>query len=123
MSQNVVSLPCDLQKSTAATLAPYVVRGRLVNAGEGRHLSRDLGVDFLTPKIDLDALITLRTEPGPLFDVTLDDILDFLAASGEAMKRDKSGYLAECIDKIAVTNVLPRSQIEYNVLIAAEFLN
>jgi hypothetical protein len=123
MSQNVVSPPCDLQKSTAATLAPYVVRGRLVNAGEVRHLSRDLGVDFLTPKIDLDALITSRTEPGPLFDVKLDDILDFLAASGEAMKRDKSGYLAECIDKIAVTNVLPRSQIEYNVLIAAEFLN
>jgi hypothetical protein len=123
MSRNVVALPLISKNSATAALAPYIVRGKLVDASEVRHTSRDLGVDFLTPKIDLDALITPRTEPGPLFDVKLDAILDFLAATGEAMKRDKSGYLAECVDKTAVTNVLPRAQIEYQIFIAAEYLN
>ena len=34
-------------------------------------------------------LITPRTEPGPLFDVKLGEILDFLDATGERMKRDE----------------------------------
>src|SRR5579864_3286419 len=48
--------------------APFFVRGKLVEGAEARHKSRDLGVDFTTPGIDLDALIAPRTEPGPLFD-------------------------------------------------------
>src|SRR6516165_12689069 len=95
----------------AATLAPFFVRGKVVEGDDVRHKSRDLGVDFATPKIDLDALITPRTEPGPLFDVKLDEILDFLVETGEAMKRDRNGHLKEAIDRIAVTNVLPRSVI------------
>jgi hypothetical protein len=106
-----------------AMVAPFIVRGKLVQAAEVRHSSRDLGVEFLTPQIDLDELIAPRTEPGPLFDVKLDEILDFLVATGEAMKRDRSGYLAECVDKIAITNVLPRSQIEYQMVVAAELLH
>lgn len=106
-----------------AVAAPFIVRGRLVDARDVHHKSRDLGKDFVTPQIDLDALITPRTEPGPLFDMKLDEILDFLAATGEAMKRDAGGYLAECVDKIALTNVLPRNQIEYQMAIAADYLN
>ena len=78
------------------------MRGKLVEGTELRHKSRDLGVDFVTPKIDLDALIALRTEPGPLFDVKLNEILDFLAETGERMKLDKSGYLREAVDRISV---------------------
>lgn len=115
--------PFPADAGDLAAAAPFIVRGRVVDALEERHRSRDLGTDFLTPRLDLDALITPRTEPGPLFDVKLAEILDFLAATGEAMRRDQSGYIAECIDKIAVTNVLPRAQIEYTMGHAADYLN
>jgi len=115
--------PAASRSADPAASAPFVVRGTLVEGGAVRHRSRDLGVDFLTPAIDLDALITPRTEPGPLFDVRLSEILDFLAATGECMKRDANGYLEACIDRICVTNVLPRSVIEQNVRMAAEYLH
>lgn len=118
----------ELSKSTAheadeATPAPFFVRGNVIEDTAVRHKSRDLGVDFVTPKIDLDALITLRTEPGPLFDVRLSEILDFLAATGEQMRLDKAGYLREAVDRISATNVLPRSVIEQNVRMASDYLN
>jgi Acyl-CoA reductase (LuxC) len=106
-----------------ATAAPFFVRGKLLAATEVRHRSRDLGVDFVTPQLDLDALITLRTEPGPLFDVKLNEILDFLAETGNHMRLDRSGYLREAVDRIAATNVLPRPVIEHNVRMAADYLN
>ena len=123
-----MTLVQESSKSTArdsnqATPAPFFVRGKLVAATETRHRSRDLGVDFVTPQLDLDALITLRTEPGPLFDVKLNEILDFLAETGERMRLDRGGYLREAVDRIAATNVLPRSLIEHNVRMAADYLN
>jgi hypothetical protein len=120
---NIVEAGRDAGGAEGAVAAPFFVRGKLVEGTEARHRSRDLGVDFVTPAIDLDALVTPRTEPGPLFDTPLAEILDFLAASGEAMKRDASGYLREAIDRIAVTNVLPRSVIEANVRMSADLLN
>jgi hypothetical protein len=123
-----LNLVQESSKSTARdidqpTPAPFFVRGKLVAATETRHRSRDLGVDFVTPQLDLDALITLRTEPGPLFDVKLNEILDFLAETGERMRLDRGGYLREAVDRIAATNVLPRSVIEHNVRMAADYLN
>jgi hypothetical protein len=123
-----LNLVQESSKSTARdidqpTPAPFFVRGKLVAATETRHRSRDLGVDFVTPQLDLDALITLRTEPGPLFDVKLNEILDFLAETGERMRLDRGGYLREAVDRIAATNVLPRSLIEHNVRMAADYLN
>ena len=109
--------------SDQATPAPFFVRGKLITATATRHRSRDLGVDFVTPQLDLDALITLRTEPGPLFDVKLNDILDFLAETGARMRLDRAGYLREAVDRISATNVLPRSAIEQNVRMAADYLN
>ena len=120
---SVVELNESRSRAVDLASAPFFVRGKLVEGAEARHKSRDLGVDFTTPGIDLDALIAPRTEPGPLFDVKLSEILDFLVATGEAMKRDASGYLEACIDQISVTNVLPRKLIEQNVRLAAEYLN
>jgi hypothetical protein len=120
---NIVDVNQKPGGAEAAVAAPFFVCGRLVEGDEARHKSRDLGVDFATPRIDLDALVTPRTEPGPLFDVKLDEILDFLAESGEAIRRDKSGHLQEAVDRISVTNVLPRAVIEGNVRMAADLLN
>lgn len=107
----------------AAVATPFFVRGKVLQGLDVRHKSRDLGVDFITPRIDLNELVTPRTEPGPLFDVKLAEILDFLAASGEAMKRDENGHLREAVDRISATNVLPRVLIEDGVRMAAEYLD
>ena len=45
--------------------APHFVRGHLVEGDEVRYRSRDLGVDFTTPALDLDALITPRSGAAP----------------------------------------------------------
>ncbi len=45
--------------AAVALSAPFVIRGELVEGDTSRHRSRDLGVDFATPAIELDALVTL----------------------------------------------------------------
>ena len=120
---NIVDANRTSGGADSAVAAPFFVRGKVVEGSEARFKSRDLGVDFVSPNIDLDAIVTPRTEPGPLFDVKLNDIVDFLVAGGEAMKRDANGHLKEAVDRIAVTNVLPRSVIEANVRMSADLLN
>jgi hypothetical protein len=113
----------SLRTADTAVIAPFFVRGQAVTGTDARHRSRDLGVDFLTPKIDLDAIVAPRTEPGPLFDVKLEEILDFLVETGQAMRKDANGYLAEAVDRIAVTNVLPRHVIDAGVKMGADFMD
>ena len=79
-----MNLARELSKSTVrgvnnATPTPFFVRGKVIEGTELRH-------------------------NGPLFDVRLNEILDFLVESGERMKPDKSGYLREAVDRISVTN-------------------
>ena len=112
-----------IANTPTAIAAPFFIRGKVVDGTEVRHRSRDLGVDFATPQLDLDALITPRTEPGPLFDVKLGEILDFLHEAGEAIRRDKNGYLSEAIARTSSTNVLPKAQIQGNIQFAADFLD
>ncbi len=123
MNETVTLNPVGAAATDLAVSAPFFVRGKVVEGTDVRHKSRDLGVDFLTPRLDLDALVAPRTEPGPLFDVKLAEILDFLVETGEAMRRDKGGHLEACIDQISVTNVLPRSVIEHNVRMGAGLLD
>lgn len=52
----------------------HFVRGKLVEGGAVRHRSRDLGVDFATPQIDLNALVAPRSELPPLLDVPVSEI-------------------------------------------------
>jgi hypothetical protein len=110
-------------RAAPVTPAPFFIRGVVVEGDQVRHKSRDLGVDFCTPNLDLDALVTPRTEPGPLFDVKLSEILDFLDETGQRMKLDQNEHLQACVERMAVTNVLPRSVLEYNVQLAADYLN
>ena len=56
----------------------HFIRGKLVTGDAVRHRSRDLGVDFTTPEIDLDALVAPRSELPPLLDVKTSEIIDFL---------------------------------------------
>jgi hypothetical protein len=92
--------------------ARHFVRGKLVQGREVRVRSRDLGADFTTPAIDLDALITPRAEPPPLADIPLAEIIDFLAATAERLELWRNCYLQECLERVVATSPLPRRIIE-----------
>lgn len=102
--------------------APFFVRGRLIEARDVVHRSRDLGVDFATPKLDLNALITRRTEPGPLFDVKLGEIIDFLVETGEKIALKTNPHIEACVERMSKTNVLPRRVIENQMVLAGAML-
>jgi hypothetical protein len=92
--------------------APHFVRGVLVEGDAVRHRSRDLGADFATPAIDLDAIVMPRSQLPPLLDIKLSEIIDFLVEVGERLHLDRNPYLQECLEYIAATNPLPRRVVE-----------
>jgi hypothetical protein len=92
--------------------APFFVRGDIVDGDAAVHQSRDLGVDFTTPAVDLDALITPRSTLPPLLDVPLAEIIDFLVETGERLALDKNPHMQRCLDLVAETNPLPRRVVE-----------
>ena len=86
--------------SDPAIRVNHFVRGKLVSGAAVRHRSRDLGADFTTPAIDLDALVTPRSEAPPLLDVKLAEIIDFLVETGERLKLERNPYLQESLERV-----------------------
>ena len=111
------------QIADAAVSAPFFVRGKVVEGAQTRHRSRDLGVEFVTPALDLDAVVSPRTEPGPLFDVPLAEIIDFLVETGQRLDPAKNPFLQECVERIAMTNVMTPAHLDLNLKYAAGVLN
>ena len=110
--------------TTGRTLsAPHFIQGALVKGDVVRHRSRDLGADFLTPAIDLDALVLPRDELPPLLDVKLAEIIDFLVETGERLHLDRNPHLQECLELVATTNPLPRRVVENLYRQAPFYLN
>jgi Acyl-CoA reductase (LuxC) len=92
--------------------APQFIQGTLIEGDAVRHRSRDLGADFTTPAIDLDAIVMPRSQLPPLLDIKLSEIIDFLVEVGERLHLDRNPYLQECLEYIAATNPLPRRVVE-----------
>jgi hypothetical protein len=92
--------------------APHFIGGTVVHGDATLHRSRDLGADFTTPAIDLDAIVTPRSQLPPLLDIKLSEIIDFLVETGERLALDNNPYLQECLEHIAATNPLPRRVVE-----------
>lgn len=103
--------------------APHFVQGTLVTGDAVRHRSRDLGADFTTPAIDLDAIVMPRSQLPPLLDVKLSEIIDFLVEVGERLHLERNPYLRECLEYIAATNPLPRRIVENLYREAPYYLN
>lgn len=113
----------SLQPQGQADSAPFFVRGRIIEGADAIHRSRDLKVDFATPKLDLNALVHPRTEVPPLLNVKLTEIVDFLVESGQRLCDGKNPYVETCIDRMAKVSLQPRKQIEYLMLNACEYLD
>jgi len=120
------ALDMELQAQQGASQEPirvdHFIRGKVVSGDAVRHRSRDLGVDFVTPEIDLNALVAPRSELPPLLNVKTDEIIDFLIESGERMVLDNNPYLQEALEHIAATNPLPRRVVANLFRRARDFL-
>jgi Acyl-CoA reductase (LuxC) len=90
----------------------HFVRGRAVTGGAVHYKSRDLGVEFATPEINLDELVTPRSELPPLLEVKTEEIIDFLVACGERLVLADNAFLQEAAQRIVATNPLPRRVID-----------
>lgn len=101
------------QETTAEMLrVDHFVRGTVVTGGAVHHHSRDLGVAFATPEIQLNELVTPRSELPPLLDVSTEEIIDFLLACGERLVLEDNAHLQEAAERIVATNPLPRQVVE-----------
>lgn len=91
--------------------APFFLRGKVVEGNAQTHQSRDLGVTFATPAMDLNAAVHPRTEVPPLLNVPTSEILDFLVETGERIRDPKNEIFQECIDRMCTTHILPREVV------------
>ena len=103
--------------------APFFLRGELVEGAEVTHRSRDLGVTFATPKLDLNRAVHPRGEVPPLLDVPLAEIIDFLVETGSRIRDPKNEFMAECIDRMCSTHILPREVVAEQARYAASYLD
>ncbi|HEY0959705.1 MAG TPA: acyl-CoA reductase [Novosphingobium sp.] len=100
----------------------HFIRGRTVWGNDVRHTSRDLGADFVTPAISLDDLALPRAHKPPLQDVKLSEIIDFFEELGKRLRLDDNVYLQEALERVVVTNPLPRRIVENMFSGAGAFL-
>lgn len=116
--------------STATTAAPtstkirvpHFVRGRLIWGDDTEYLSRDFGVPFVTPRLQLNELFPPRTELGPAFDVPVAEIIDFLVETGKHLTLETNAYLQESLELTLQVSALPRRIIENTFRRPGQFL-
>ena len=103
--------------------APFFLGGRTVEGGDQLHRSRDLGVTFATPRLDLDAAVTPRGTVPPLLNVPTSEIIDFLVETGQRMLAPDNPFMAECFERMATTHILPREVVETTSRYAVAYLD
>jgi hypothetical protein len=115
----------DLKRDAAevAVAAPFFARGELIEGNDAVHRSRDLGVNFTTPKINLNRIVHPRTEVPPLLNVPLSEIIDFLVETGQRITDPNNSFVQGCIERMCATHVLPRVVLENQVRGAAAYLD
>lgn len=84
------------EQAKPAISAPFFICGELVEEADTVQRSRDLGVDFAKPKIDLDRVVHPRTEVPPLLNVPLSEIIDFLVETGQPVRVPIYAILTAC---------------------------
>jgi len=109
--------------ATVAVSAPFFARGELVEGSDAVHRSRDLGVNFASPKINLNRVVHPRTEVPPLLNVPLAEIIDFLVETGQRITAPNNQFVQDCIDRMCATHILPRGVLENQVKGAAAYLD
>lgn len=113
----------DITAESDIVSAPFFLRGKLVEGADATHKSRDLGVTFATPTLNLNAAVHPRTEVPPLLNVPLAEIIDFLVETGERIRDPKNVIFQECIDRMCATHILPREVVANQAFYATHTLD
>ncbi len=103
--------------------APFFVNGKVVEGADNVHRSRDLGVQFATPAIDLDALVRPRTELPPLLNTPLSEIIDFLVETGQKLGEPNNPHVQPCLERMAKVSLQPHRAIEMQFRNSIEYLD
>jgi len=83
----------------------HVVKGEVVEGAD-----QEFGpahARFTTPKLDLNAMVWSRSEPGPAFDTPLAEIMDVLVETGQWIARDPEGLIAQALEYSIRSSPLP----------------
>ncbi|MFF7984235.1 acyl-CoA reductase [Streptomyces sp. NPDC007901] len=91
-----------------AVAVVHVIRGEV---DQSPHTPHGRGA-FTAPTLDLDRLVWPRTEPGLAFHVPAAEIVDLLVETGEALRSDRQGLLAEALDRMVHVSTLPEEVLE-----------
>jgi len=87
-----------------ALAVPHVIKGRTLLP-----TSPDDGVayrGFFTPRLDLDDLVWLRDQPGPAFDLSTEDVIEYLLALGAELDFEKNDLLQNAYESSIKVNDL-----------------
>lgn len=84
----------------------HVIRGETV-WGSGPEFGSGTS-RFSTPNLDLDSLAWSRLSPGPAFDTPISAIMDLLVETGDRLRSDPNGMLAEAFENMARIGDLER---------------
>jgi Acyl-CoA reductase (LuxC) len=90
---------------------PHVVRGEVIIDPAIEYEGSD-GERFATPALDLDSLVWPRTEPLPLAEIPVAEIIDILGATSEALRHDAGGLLSEALESLVRTSSYERRILE-----------
>ncbi len=95
-----------MDKKDEPLAVPHIVRGRVAFGEDLRYEG------FVTPKLDLDALIWPRSQPGPAFETPIGTVIDFLVEVGKALSLDGNRLLQEALEATLSVNALSRRILE-----------
>src|ERR1700709_279465 len=95
-----------------AVSIPHVIKGEVVSDAAVHYPGA--GGGFATPALDLDALVWPRTEPLPAAHVPVAEIIDLLVATGERLRDDPDGLLAEALEALVRTSPYERRILEHS---------
>jgi hypothetical protein len=87
---------------------PHFVKGKLVEGD-----SADFG-KFRTPELRLNDLVWQRSEPGPAFDVSLEEVLDLLSEVGARLNPATNPWLQQALEHAQLTSNLSARLVEYS---------
>ncbi|KOS56697.1 acyl-CoA reductase [Rhodococcus rhodochrous] len=98
------------EKNTTSVSVPHFVKGEVqlgsdLTHGRGEH-------QFSTPALDLNQIVWTRQEPGPAFDVPVDEIIDLLVEVGNRISQDPDGAFERALGFAKQSSPLPSEVVE-----------
>lgn len=118
-----MNIPSNIAAAEPIVSAPFFLRGVTVEGNDATHVSRDLGVTFTTPRLNLNAAVHPRLEVPPLLNVPLAEIIDLLVETGHRLLAPDNPYMQDCIERMCATHILPRSVVETVTRHAVSYLD